>query len=200
MWLLALGAFVYWGWRVAIPRQIWIREHPLSNPLAIAGVSEGFITLDDGRKFKPAGIRRHDRVNQTDYDRILEAVVAQGVKVVRDLGDHRALLVAEPKFYNWCGTYNSSWLGSTRWAGTYHQVPVSELLIAEGVAEPDVGQLGLTALERWRLQGVRNALVMYSAPDIAKIHDSALRYGGWERELSNLDESLTDMVGPPPKP
>jgi hypothetical protein len=84
--------------------ETWTRKAPLTNPIAVQEVREGILILADSRTFRPAGVHRHGLVSPQEYDRALRTIVAQGVIVIRDLGDGRAFLLAEPRFYNWCGT------------------------------------------------------------------------------------------------
>ncbi len=144
----------------AIGFDVWKRDAPLSNPVAVAVVREGVITLADGRVFRPAGVVRRETVESALYDDAIRAVCAQGVEVHKDFGDGRAFLLAEPKFYNWCGTRK----GLTRWAGSYLQCPVSELLVHMGYADADLSQADLSARERWRLDGAAGGLRRESEP------------------------------------
>lgn len=102
--------------------------------------------LADGRRFAPAGVKRKASVSQSDFDTALRIACAQGVEVTRDLGDGRAFLLADPKFWNWCGTHD----GWRHWAGGTVSCPLSEFLVLAGYAEFDDRQEGLTDRERCR--------------------------------------------------
>lgn len=177
---------------------VWKREHPLVAAIAVTSVRDGTIALADGRAFRPAGVRRHDGVSLEEFDKALSAVVAQGVVVVREVGDGSAFLVAEPKFYNWCGTRNMDGVPWKRWAGSYLQCPVSELLIQMGYATADLEQVGLTARERWRLEGVEHIGGIAESPTRISDHLGAIRYGGSETHFSDYDSTLALVWRPPP--
>lgn len=136
--------------RDAFVREVWTREHPLTAPIKVVAVNDGVITLADGRSVRPAGVRRRDDVTPDQYDAALRVMLAQGVEVTRDLHDGRAMLLCEPRFYNWCGTYS----GWTHWAGGYFRGPLSEMLIVTAYAEHDPTQTGMTPREHWLLEGV----------------------------------------------
>jgi hypothetical protein len=184
----------------AFNTEVWEREDPLVNPSTVASVREGTITLVDRRAFRPAGVGRRDEVSSDDYDRALRVIVAQGVVVIRDLGDGRAFLVAEPRFYNWCGTraYNANpW---ARWAGSYLRCPVSELLIQLAYAKPVLDQPGLSSRERWRLEGVGQIGGVADSPTPISQTLAAFRYNGSERYLGDYDTMLETVWKPPPSP
>ncbi len=175
---------------------VWQRQNPLVSPVAVTSVREGTITLADGRVFRPAGVTRHDGVPAEDYDKALRVIVAQGVTVVRDLGDGRAFLLAEPKFFNSCGTRGDDGNPWKRWAGSYVQCRVSELLIQTAYAIPAPDQASLTERERWRLEGVEH----FPGVDEStrRIAESlvAFQYTGSERHLG-LDDSVLESIWKP---
>ncbi len=179
---------------------VWTREHRLVSPTEVTSVRDGTITLADGRAFRPAGVRRSKDVTSQDFDKALRVIVAQGVFVTRDLGDGSATLVAEPKFYNWCGTRGADGIPWKRNAGWYLPCPVSELLIQTAYAIPDLDQPGLTPKERWRIEGVEHLGAMDDAP--TRIFDelNALRFGGHAIYLDNYDATLELMWKAPPSP
>ena len=177
---------------------VWKQENPLASPIAVTSVRDGAITLADGRVFRPAGVSRSDGVTAEDYDKAVRVIVAQGVVLVRDLGDGSAFLLAEPKFYNWCGTRNADGIPWKRWAGSYFQCPVSELLIQTAYAIPALDQAGLTARERWRLEGVEHIGGIDVSPTRISDGLGAFRYGGNESYLSDYDATLELMWKPPP--
>ena len=115
-------------------RERWVRDNPMKNAIGVVAVRNGAVTLADGRIFRPAGVSRAEAISTEEYDRALRVIVRQGVVVIRDLGDGRAFLRTEPKFYNWCGTSGTF----THWAGSYIQCPLSELLIYAGYARAEV--------------------------------------------------------------
>ncbi|MFN8728491.1 MAG: hypothetical protein ACK55O_09465 [Phycisphaerales bacterium] len=172
---------------------VWKREKPLASPIAVTSVRDGAITLSDGRVFRPAGVQRPEGVAAEDYDNAVRVIVAQGVIVVRDLGDGSAFLLAEPKFYNWCGTRNADGIPWKRWAGSYLQCPVSELLVQTAYAIPALDQDQLTARERWRLEGVEHIAGIAESPTRISNDLGAFRYGGGESYLSDYDETLELM-------
>jgi hypothetical protein len=178
---------------------VWERDAPLLNPIAVTGVHNGTLMLADGRTLRPAGVRRIDGVSIEDYDRALRVMTAQGVVVLRDLGDGSAFLLSEPRFYNWSGTRNYKGNAWARWGGSYLQCPLSELLIQSAYAESDLDQSGLTARERWRLEGVRQIGVDKSPTRISE-GLAALRYDGNERFLRDYDAVLEMLWTPPPSP
>lgn len=180
-------------------RSVWDRPDPLRGGLAAAGARGGVITLADGRSFRPAGVRPRGGVRQDQLDAALRAMLDQGVVIDRDLGDGRAFLRAEAKFYNWCGTCGRKRYMFSYWAGTYFQCPVSELLIHLGYADPDLGQEGLTARERWRLEGVREAAPLgYEGPLHISEELGAFRYDASAAQLGEGFEELLALVWKPP--
>lgn len=179
---------------------VWTRQNPLVAPLTATTVRDGAITLTDGRVFRPAGVRCAAGVGADEYDNAVRVIVAQGVVVVRDLGDGTAFLLAEPKFYNWCGTRGSSGLPQQRWAGSYLQCPVSELLVQTGYAVPALNQEGLTARERWRLEGVEHLGDIPESPTRISDELGAFRYGGGESYFRNYEANLELFWKPAPPP
>jgi hypothetical protein len=179
---------------------VWYRENPLVRPIAVTSVLDGTMTLADGRVLRPAGVRRADGVPTEGYDRAIRLMCDQGVVVIRDLGDGSAFLVAEPKFYNWCGTRGHNGNPWARWGGSYFQLPMSELLVQSGYATPAWDQAGLTARERWRLEGVEHIGGIAEAPVRISEKLAAFRYDGSVRDLSDYDATLELMWKPPPPP
>lgn len=197
--VVAVLVFVTVLWRTGVfDYDVWKREHPLVSAIAVTSVRDGTITLADGRAFRPAGVRRHDGVSIDEFDKAVSVVVAQGVFVVREVGDGSAFLVAEPKFYNWCGTRNMDGVPWKRWAGSYLQCPVSELLIQMGYATADLEQVGLTAREQWRLEGVEQIAGFAESPTRVSDQLSAFRYGGSEKFFVDYDATLELVWRPPP--
>lgn len=178
---------------------VWERDAPLFNPIAVTSVHNGTLMLADGRTLRPAGVRRSDGVSSEAYDRALRVMCAQGVVLLRDLGDGSAFLACEPKFYNWCGTRHHNGNPWARWGGAYLQCPMSELLIQSAYAESDLDQSGLAARERWRLEGVRHLGVDASPTRISE-GLAALRYDGNERFLRDYDAVLEMLWTTPPSP
>lgn len=195
----ALTTFIVLSANGVFDYDVWYRETPLRDPITVTSVRDGTMTLADGRSFRPAGVRRGDGVQVGDYDNALRVMCAQGVVVIRDLGDGTAFLVAEPKFYNWCGTRNHLGIPSARWGGSYFQVPLSELLVQTAHAKPDLDQTRLTAHERWRLEGLEHLEAMVSeSPTRISARLDAFRYDGRERYLSELNSTIELMWKPPP--
>ncbi len=197
--LAALTTFVVLSANGVFDYDIWYRENPLRGPITVTSVRDGTMTLADGRSFRPAGVRRADGVETEVFDNGLRVMCAQGVVVLRDLGDGTAFLIAEPKFYNWCGTRNHLGIPWARWGGSYFQVPLSELLVQAAYAKPDLNQTSLNAHERWRLEGLEHLEAMVSESrtrSSAKL--DAFRYDGRERYLSDLDSTIDLMWKPPP--
>lgn len=195
--LITLGVLSLFG---IFDYDVWTRERPLVSPVRVTNIREGMITLADGRAFRLAGVKRADDVGAEDYDKALSVAVAQGVVVARDLGDGSAFLIAEPKFYNWCGTRGSDGIPWRRWAGSYLQCPVSELMIQTAYGVPALGQAGLTARERWRLEGVEYLGGIDDSPTRISDELRAFRFDGNERFLSDYDSSLELMWKAPPSP
>ena len=178
---------------------VWERENPLANAIVVTTVQDGTVTLSDGRTFRPAGVRRRENVSVEDYDDALRVIVAQGVVVTRDLGDGTAFLLAEPKYYNWCGT-RCGYKGNpwARWAGSYLQRPLSELLILSAYAQPDLEQATLTAREQWRLEGVERFVRSGAQPVRVSDNLVALTYNGNVTTLDDFDAKLAVLWKPPP--
>lgn len=180
-------------------KEVWTRESPLVNATLVASVHEGYLTLADGRRLRPAGVTRHAAVSSQEFDLALRAICNQGVIVVRDLGDGRAMLVGEAKFYNWCGTTSHHGFRTVHWAGTYLQCPVSELLIHAGYADSAPDEPGLTPREKWRLEGVGEITAIEQTPSAISVDDSALSYDGSVTYLSGYDANLERYWKPGPK-
>lgn len=180
---------------------VWEREDPLPSPIAVTCVRDGAITLSDGRVLRPAGVTRRESVSVAEYDNALCVIVAQGVVVTRDLGDGTAFLLAEPRFYNWCGTrgyHGNPW---ARWAGSYIQCPLSELLVGAAYADVDLNQSGMTAREIWRLEGVGQVCAIDEEPMLVSRELGALRYdGGVTRHFADFDTTLEVLWRPAPSP
>lgn len=193
-------AFLVLSGSGAFNTEVWKREHPLVGPSAVAGVRDGVIALADGRAFRAPGVGRRGDVSADEYDRALRATVAQGVVVVRDLGDGRAFLLAEPGFYNSCGTRNYNGNPWARWAGSYLRCPLSELLVQSGYAHASPGQPGLTPRERWRLEGVEHITFRGDTPRRISLDDAALEYESSERYFADYDATLAMLWKPPPTP
>lgn len=180
--------------------QVWERETPLRAPVAVTDVRDGVMTLADGRTFRPAGIQRRESVSQDAYDDTLRVIAAQGVIVTRDIGDGSALLLAEPRFYNWCGTRGYQGNPRARLAGFYVQCPLSEAMIHWGYAVPDLDQEGLTPHERWRLEGAEHIGGVPGEPRQVSRELVALRLDGNERLMTDFDGVVALMWKPPPVP
>lgn len=195
LWGLAAAAALVIGITQTgvLRRPAWHRQNPLQNPVEVTAVRDGVITLATGAAFHPAGVVRRGSVTPTDFDLALRIMTAQGVVVIRDLGDGRAFLMAEPKFYNWCGT------SSPRWAGTYYRCRVSELLVATAFADPAIDEPGLTPRERWRLEGVRETLILDDVPTRLSTTQMAIRIDTMYAMLSDdYDDTLASVWKPPP--
>lgn len=185
---------------VIIGRDFWTREHPLVNPVAAIGVRDGVISLADGRNFRPAGIRMKTGTSAGEFDKVLMTMVAQGVVVERDLGDGRAVLICEPKFYNWCGTRGCGAKNRRdRWAGGYFQCPLGPLLVVSGYAEAVLDEPGLDEINKWRLEGA-SATLAYSDRRFSRSRGGdSFAYDAWVRELSDLDKTLALRWKDPPE-
>jgi hypothetical protein len=201
---LATAAAVCWviSANFSVAPEVWKRESPLVSPIAVLSVQDGTLTLADGRTFRPAGVGRRSTISASDYDEALRVISAQGVAVLRDRGDGTAFLLAEPRFYNWCGTCARRYAGQpgSRWMGTFYQAPLSELLVFTGYAYPEVHQPNLTERERWRLEGVRHAFgdldvrPLDLSPEL-----SALSYDGRLSLFQSYDNTLELSWKPAPK-
>jgi hypothetical protein len=179
--------------------EVWERDTPLIHPIAVTSVQNGSLTLADGRTLRPAGISRPDTVSPDNFDLALRVMCDQGVLVLRDLGDGTAFLLAEPRFYNWCGTRGYKGNPWARWAGSYLQAPVSELLIQSAYAQPALDQAGLTPRERWRLEGAEHLDAIAESPRRVSEELAAFEFNGIERNLSEY-ETLLEMLWKPPPP
>lgn len=184
---LALIAAAACAWYLTPQQRRWTREHPLVNPLRVAAVSDGALTLADGRVLRPAGVWRAPGVSAADFDQFLTVATAQGVVITRDLGDGRAFFLAEPRFYNWCGT-------SRTWAGSYLQCPLSETLIWSRRAEPALDD-PLSAFEKWRLEGTTHLRAPGPAGLSADL--TAIRFDGSCRLLTDLEPAIEAAWQPP---
>ncbi|MEZ6233794.1 MAG: hypothetical protein R3B68_06355 [Phycisphaerales bacterium] len=191
--LVLVAAGLVWLFRGSLAPEWWDRKHPLAAPLSVDGVADGRITLADGRVFEPAGIRWAPGVDPAARDEFLRVVVARGVEIDRDLGDGRAFLRAEPRFYNWCGTCREQ---RRNWAGSYAQVPLSEYLVYSGAAEPDTAQAGLTARDRWRLDGVDDLFIIQPI-ESAQARRDALPFDAWAGMFVDYERLLAAQVSPP---
>lgn len=178
---------------------VWVREQPLRSPIAVTSVHEGTILLTDGRAFRPAGVRKLESVAAEDFDNALRVMVAQGVVVIRDVGDGSAFLLAEPKFYNPCGTRGMDGNPWKRGAGSYFQCPISELLIQTGYAAPTLAQNGLTKRELWRLEGVQHFGGVEDSPRRVSPGSGSFRFGVMERYFHDYEELLETMWKPAPQ-
>lgn len=178
-------------------RERWTRKNPLVNPIAAIGVLDGVITLADGRRLRPAGVRPKKNVSAQQFDAALAVMVAQGVVVEREFEDGRAFMVCEPKFYNWCGTmgYDPKY-GWGRWAGGYFQCPLSVLLILAGSADAVLDEPGLNGEDRWRFEG---ATVLEKGGQYRqRLRGDGLRFSGSVPSLARLDDVLADLWKAPP--
>lgn len=158
----------------------WTREQPLVNPVAVESVADGCVVLADGRRLRPLGVKITDEQGQqAALEEAILVATLQGVVVERASGQGRARLIVEPRFYNWCGT--SSW----RWAGTYQQCPLGELLVSFGLAEPDYEDPDLTEHEARRLK----ALIKYGgARSVPRVSNGSFRYDGQVVTFRGLDD------------
>lgn len=172
----------------------WTRDNPLIGAVAVTAIKDGAITLADGRCFRPAAVRQRANVSAAEYDAALRAITNQGVVVVRDLGDGSALLLAEPKFYNWCGN------SAPHWAGSYYQCPVTDLLVRTAYADPWLDQPGLTARERCRLEGLGSLFHIEDTPIELSRDGTAFRLEGDERHLIDYEGMLETFGKVPPPP
>lgn len=46
-------------------KEVWTRDHPLTDPIAVTEVAGGVLILADGRTLRPAGIPRTEGVTPT---------------------------------------------------------------------------------------------------------------------------------------
>lgn len=193
--LMAVGVLSLTG---VVNYDVWTREQPLLAPIGATSVRDGAVVLADGRVLCPAGVRRVDGVSVEDYDLALRVIVAQGVVVVRDLGDGTAILRAEPRFYNPCGTRRMDGNPLKRWGGSYIQCPESELLLQTGYATPALDHAGLSAKERWRLEGATQLSGVPETPIADRL--MAFRSGGESNWFGDYDGILETVWKPPPSP
>jgi hypothetical protein len=148
-----------------MPRGTWVRENPLVDPLAVIEVRDGLIVLEDGRAFAPAGVVPRADIAPEVYDGFLLAVLAQGVVVDRVVSDGVAVMTAEPRFFNTCGT------SSRRVPGTFHRGSIGVILAFGGYAVLDAEAEGLTEYERWRHRGVQAIM-----DELPRSFDEPLRF------------------------
>jgi hypothetical protein len=179
--------------------EVWTREQPLTNAVSVASVHDGVIQLSDGRRLRPAGVQRHTGVSAEEFDQALCVMTAQGLVVNRDLGDGRAFMTVEPKFYNWCGTRGYKGRPWAHWAGGYVACPLSELLIQSAHATPDLHEDGLTSHELWRLEGVLHVEWIADVPTKVSHDLVALRYDGTPLFWRTFESELEVLWRPPPE-
>ncbi|MFK7884016.1 MAG: hypothetical protein AB8F26_07540 [Phycisphaerales bacterium] len=168
----------------------WKRENPLPDPMQRVSVAESSVTFADGTHFRLDGIRRDDSVSANDFYQFLWAVTSQGVEIIKREESTEPLAIVEPKFYNWCGT------SSSRWAGSYFQWPLKELLIISGYASIDresfmqldsVAQSRLLHANKWRYEQASNQLWRTNARHHGIYHNSDAPLGPvLAEELSQL--------------
>jgi hypothetical protein len=195
--VLAAGLFVFaMMWNAGVlRRENWTRETPLVDPVKVVAVKDGALTLEDGRVLRPAGISPAADVAPSLFDEALRAATLQGVVVTREFGDGRALLLAEPKFYNWCGT-----CGCDGWMGTYYRMPLSEAMVFLKYATIDTTQDGMTARERWRIEGA-NKFMANDGPARMSMRSRSFRYESDARffvDPDQYDQTLELIWTPPP--
>lgn len=183
--LASNGAFV---------REEWTRENPLVHSIPVVRIQGGAIELSDGRTFRPAGVARLDSASSAEYDHALGVMGAQGVVIVRDLGDGRAFLLVEPKFYNWCGTRSMF----HHWAGGYFQCGLSELLVHAGYARVEEMESGISPQERWRLESVVHVAGIEDAPKRISTDGKSLRYTAAIHSLQYTDDDIASLWKPAP--
>lgn len=172
-----------------LPIEIWDRANPLPNPIKVINVSAGILTLADGSQVTPIGINPSELVSPDVYDDFLRAATAQGVQIGKRTHDNRAVIQAEPRFYNWCGTNN----GFKHWAGTYIPCDLSALAIICNYAQRDTTQTDLSPQVRWRLDGT--ASLRYDEEPIRISTDlKAFRLDSIAYSLQDLDYSIELMT------
>lgn len=174
--------------RAMLRQGSWQRASPLADPITVRSVEGGVLVFADGRRLKPAGVERRDEVATDEYDAFLHAATAQGVEIIRSVDSSSAILIAEPKFWNWCGTSNQ------RWPGSYIRWPLAELLIISNYADPDsdahatmaederdrlasaIRFRGSASLEPWRVSEDTTQIIYSSTASIGPELDSYLKY------------------------
>jgi hypothetical protein len=196
----AVAGFVVLAEIGAFNTEVWVRESPLIGAIKVTGVQDGVISLADGRALTPAGVVPCNGVSVEQYDEALRVMVAQGVVVMRDLGDGRAFLLVEPKFYNWCGTRGYEGNPWAHWAGIYLPAPLCELLVQTGYAQYDPDEPGLTARERWRLEGVPQLGGVANSPVRISSRLVALQYDSQAHLWSDYEAFLEAVWKPAPSP
>jgi hypothetical protein len=169
----------------------WTRERPLQNPLKVVDVTGGVLTLEDGRRFTPAGVQLLNERDGVSVDGFLRTATLQGVEIIRDLGNGSALLLVEPKFYNWCGT-------STTWAGSYLRCHLSCLLIHYRLAVHRETPL-LTPRERWLLNGLEQGREYLGEPYLRLSGDkSSFRYDSSVNVFPEPESLISVFLPAPP--
>ncbi len=190
----------------------WKRESPLAHAIAVTNVSNGTITLADGRTLRPAGITRRANITAAQFDEALRIMTAQGITITRDLGDGTALLHCEPRFYNTCGTSQQGRFFRPGWAGSYLPCPLSELLIIAAYADPtpespnDTESTSpaaplttpLTPHERWRLQAATHIRGTRTTPDRIFATETALQLNPEAHLYDHEYDTLSEVVWQPP--
>lgn len=150
--IVAVAAYFTLEFSGVLDRDVWTREHPLTSPIAVVSVKDGVVTLSDGRSFAPAGVERAQTITPAKYDEALAAATDQGVEVLFDLGNGRAALLCEPKFYNTCGTRGYKGDRHAWWAGGTYGCRLSEFLTCSGYAIIAGSKSELPPREQWRLE------------------------------------------------
>jgi hypothetical protein len=158
------------------------RPNPLANPIRIVGISSAGLELADGRTLRPAAVALpEDPEAHSAALEFIHIAVAQGVEVIRELEDGSALLLCEPRFYNWCGT--------CRTRAWYLRSGLSELLIRAGHASPVLPWPGLDPAEAQRIETVTAMAEVsrHGEPETVR-PGIGIRYDSHYRDLERLDE------------
>ncbi|MCC6228765.1 MAG: hypothetical protein IT432_06010 [Phycisphaerales bacterium] len=150
--IVVVAAYFTLEFSGVLDRDVWTREHPLTSPIAVVSVKDGVVTLSDGRSFAPAGVERAQIITPAKYDEALAAATDQGVEVLLDLGNGRAVLMCEPRFRNTCGTRGYKGDRHAWWAGGTYGCRLSELLICSGYAIITTDKSELPPREQWHLE------------------------------------------------
>ncbi|MBL8760273.1 MAG: hypothetical protein JNL50_03140 [Phycisphaerae bacterium] len=172
----------------------WQRINTLAAPIGVIKVQDGKVTLTDNRVFAPAGIVPAPGITPDQFDQALRVATMQGVEVTRDLGDGRAIMRAEPKFYNWCGTCGERRTRGFYWRGDSVGCDLAQVLILTHYARFDPATTLLKPIERWRLDAMTHVFEseLQAGPCFISEPSKAFRYLGSERYMG--DDQFLEYV------
>lgn len=165
----------------------WERINYLAAPIGVIKVQDGKVTLADGRVFAPAGIIAAPGISPEQFDQALRVATMQGLEITRELGDGHAIMRAEPRFYNWCGTCGARRRGGHYWLGDSVGCDLAQVLILTNYARFDPAATSLKPIERWRLDAMSHVFEsdLQEGPCTISEPSQAFRYLVSERYMGD---------------